>query len=457
MGTDHVGAKPNTAQGTSRIDSDEALVPLLLQARLVSATQVDQAVKRRRDRGGTLLESIFGLGFLAPGDLVNFLLSDPQASRISLAALKPQSDIIGSLPAALARKHRVVPMDKLGETLLVGMAEPLDRAALRELAEACGCDVRTLLVGSEDVQSALALYYGDVSRPEAPSVDVTHLQGAFKLGHVAQLIRNIQSLPALPETVERVHDAMADPRSSVAEVVEIITMDPPIAAKVLSVANSAAYGFPQDIKDLNLAVSLLGLRETYTIVLSAAVVDFLNKLKDFDYRVFWLESMCCAAASRIVARAAGRRNMPGVFTAGLLHDLGRPVLWEAVPDLCRQISSAPLGDELVRAEERVIGISHPEAGYELALHWNLPAEIAETIRCHHRPETASVAPEHVAIIALADRMVHAPGEDVDENQEAFKGLESAFATLGLDIENAEAMLEEYLHLRESALREVDEE
>ena len=456
MGTDNVGAsRPGILPATSRVERDEALIPLLVQARLVSAAEVDQAKKRMRARGGSLLESIFGLGFLAPGDLVSFLLNDPQASRISLAALQPPPDVLGRLPAALARKHRVVPMDKLGETLLVGMAEPLDGQAVHELSEACGCEVRTLLVGSEDVQSALTFYYGDANRADA--VEVSHLQGAFKLGHVAQLIRNIQSLPALPETVERVHEAMADPRSSVANVVEIITMDPPIAAKVLSVANSAAYGFPQDIKDLNLAVSLLGLRETYTIVLSAAVVDFLNKLKDFDYRVFWLESMCCAAASRIVAKAAGRRNMPGVFTAGLLHDLGRPVLWEAVPDLCRQITSEPLGDELVQAEERVIGLSHPEAGYELALHWNLPEEIAETIRCHHRPDSASVAPEHVAIIALAERMVHAPGKGVDDNHEAFEGLETAFATLGLDMENAEAMLEEYLHLRESALREVDEE
>lgn len=446
------GAGPDSAMTAS----DEALVPLLVQARLVSAAQVDQAVERCRRRGGTLLESIFGLGFLAPDDLVSFLVADPEASQISLAALRPRTEVLDSLSAGLARKHRVVPMDRVGETLLVGMAEPLEESAVRELAEASGCDVRTLLVGSEDVGSALALYYGDGGPSRAAAVEASHLHGAFKLGHVAQLIRNIQSLPALPETVDRVHDAMANPHSSVADVVEIITMDPPVAAKVLSVANSAAYGFPQDIRDLNLAVSLLGLRETYAIVLSAAVVDFLHKLKDFDYRVFWLESMCCAAASRIVAKAAGRRNLPGVFTAGLLHDLGRPVLWEAVPDLCRQIGNDVLGDELARAEERVIGVSHPEAGYELALHWNLPVEIAETIRCHHRPADASAAGEHVAIVALADRMVHAAGDSVEANRDVFDGLDSVFQALGLDIENAEAMLDEYLRLREAALREADE-
>ena len=436
----------------SHLADDAILAPLLVQTQLMSQNQLEQALERRRIRGGSLLESIFGLGFLTPDDLVQFMLTNADAASGGLAALQPHPDIVASLPADLARRHFAVPMDRIDGVLLVGAPEPLSNEAIRELAAAAGRPVRTIVVHRDDVQSALELYYG----PAAALPDAEGVKGALKLGHVAGLIRNINSLPALPETVERVQQALGDPHTSVADVVVIITMDPPIAAKVLSVANSAAYGFQQEITDLSLAVSLLGLRETYDIVLSVAVLDFLNKLKGFDYRVFWLESMCCAAAARIVAKAAGRRNAPGVFTAGLLHDLGRPALWEAVPELCRQIGDGPLGKELVQAEERLLGISHPEAGYELAKHWKLPTEIAETIRFHHRPLDAREAREHVAIVALADRMVHASGDTVEENRWVFEGQQPIFDIIGLDFENAEAMLADYIKLRDDALRDAEE-
>jgi HD-like signal output (HDOD) protein len=308
----------------------------------------------------------------------------------------------------------------------------------------------------EDIQAAVLRYYPPGEPAISPSRE-SHIRGLhepLRLGQIADLLRRIETLPALPETVAQVRDAMNDPKSSVPAVVDIITLDPPIAAKVLSVANSAAYGFSHRIHELNLAVSLLGLRETYAIVLSAAVVDLLNKFRHFDYRSFFLEAISCATASRIVGRAAGRRNLPGIFSAGLLHDIGRAALWEVVPELARKIPTTLRGVELIRAEESKIGISHAEAGYLLATHWNLPDEITYPIRFHHAPHRADASREHVAIVALADAMVNVSGTRFEDNPQVFTGLEPALHILGIDNETAEAMLDEFLTRYESALNDA---
>ena len=91
---------------------------------------------------------------------------------------------------------------------------------------------------------------------------------------------------------------MQEPDSSIDDIASVISLDPPIAAKVLSVANSAAYGFPNRVESLSLAVTLMGLRETYSIVLSAAVLDMFETSRHFDYEAFWMASVCCAAAGR---------------------------------------------------------------------------------------------------------------------------------------------------------------
>lgn len=276
----------------------------------------------------------------------------------------------------------------------------------------------------------------------------------MRLGAVAGLIHRISSLPVLPESVQRVREAMKNPEVSVDEVAGIITLDPALAAKVLGVANSAAYGFRSRVDNLVLAVSLLGLRETYSIVLAAAVLDLFEKSKVMDYKRFWLSSMCAAAAARLVAKAVGAREKAGVFAAGLLHDIGKAALAETIPQQYQRISSVLTGEALIAAEMEAMGISHAEAGYELAQHWGLPDDIAETIRFHHQPAMAQNAKQLVAIVAVADAMTRAQGKDYAQNEGIFEECKDAVAELRLDKENIEAMLAEFLEARESAISDA---
>ncbi len=444
---------------------------MLLEAGKISKEEHAEAMMVQKEKGGDLIDILFSLDYLEPKVLLDFLVNYQGEVSTDLIHLEIRRGLISLLPAALAQKHKVVPIDKIGKVILLGAVAPLDETSRPELEEACGFSIKTLICQPQDIEASIARYYSD-SEPDAeiaydalPTVtleedveerndSIRGLEAPLRLAHVANLIRKISTLPALPETVTRVREAMQNPDISVASIVEVIQMDPPIAAKVLGVANSSAYGFTHKVHDLTLAVSIMGLRETYSIVLSAAVVDLLRKWKGFDYRTFWLDSIYCAAAARIVAKACGQRQLPGVFSAALLHDFGRAALWQVEATKCAKIPTDLMGKELAEAEKEIIGISHAEAGFNLAEHWNLPPEIAVPVRFHHTPEKATEYKKNVAVVAIADLLTGAAGPSIDENKGIFDGHENTLATLDMDVELAEASLEEFLDKREAALRDT---
>ncbi|NUM56049.1 MAG: HDOD domain-containing protein [Candidatus Hydrogenedentes bacterium] len=433
---------------------------LLVDAGLVDMNQLNEGLNIQQQRGTKIVETLITLGYLTAEAFVQFLAKQPGIASIDLSKYEIPRELISLIPREMAVKHELFPIDKLGKLLTVGMVCPLDSATVKQIESTTGLRVKPLLCAPNDIRAAIERYYpapiaeaAEPPKPVEPAENVKGLATSLRLSNVATMIRQIDSLPALPETVRRVQDATLDPMSSIRDVADIIVMDPPIAAKVLSVANSAAYGFAQRVDEVSLAVSLLGLRETYSIVLSAAVVNVFEKTRTLDYRQFWLDAMCCAGATRIVTKAAGRKHIPGVFSGGLLHDIGRLALSEAVPDLYTKVQKDLQGADLMTAEESAIGLSHTEAGYVLADHWGLPIDIVEPIRFHHKPELATGAKEATAIVAIAEVMARTPGDNVEAWRAAIQSLEGPMRELGMDVENAEAMFQEYHNLRESCLRE----
>lgn len=463
------GAAPSNSRVAAQRQLDtmarRRIGELLVDAGLIQKEQLQEGLNTQAAKGGKIVETLIALGYLDAEAFVGFLARQPGVASIDLSKYEIPRELIELIPREMAVEHEIFPIDKLGRLLTVGMVCPLDSATVQRIEERTGLRVKPLLCAPSDIRSAIERYYppSDIKKEHAAPTaapgaevdlpDATGIRASIRLTNAANLIRQIDTLPALPETVRRVQEATLDPLSSVRDVADIIVLDPPIAAKVLSVANSAAYGFPQRVDDVGLAVSLLGLRETYAIVLSAAVVNVFDKSKAFDYRAFWVESMCCAAATRIIAKASGRKRQIGVFSGGLLHDIGRLALSEVAPDLYSKIDHGLDGEELIAAEEELIGLSHTEAGHLLAGHWGLPIEIAEPIRFHHRPELAVDAKENVAIVAIANHMARALQTKLEDSGPLLEIISPSLVVLGLDRESAEAMLDEFLNMREDCLRD----
>jgi putative nucleotidyltransferase with HDIG domain len=104
-------------------------------------------------------------------------------------------------------------------------------------------------------------------------------------------------------------------------------------------------------------------------------------------RNLWIHSIQTALAAR---RLAALRPDTGLgieecFLAGLLHDIGRFVIFENRPEEMAQLDEADAASplELVAAERRICGFDHATLGYEVCRRWNIPALVCEMVRVHH--------------------------------------------------------------------------
>lgn len=431
---------------------------LLVSDNLITDNMLQEALVAQKRDGGKIVEVLIKLGYVTINDFVSFLSRQPGIASIDLAHYQIPQEIINLIDKEVVIENEVFPIDKMGNLLTVGMVCPLDAATITKIESSTGLRVKPILCSPDDIRGAIERYYpdaaeytgikglkmasGKVAAPEPEEVSAPKIETGLKLGNIVRMIQELKSLPALPNTVTAVQAAMNDKQSSAVDVAERITMDPPIAAKVLSVANSAAYGFPNQVDSIDLAVALLGLRETYSIVLSAAVMNLFEEGSKFDYKIYWEESMNVAAASQLIAKGCGRASGKSYFTAGLLHDIGRIALLEIDPENYTCVDSTLTGEALITAEQECVGLSHTEAGYELATNWNLPDEISEAIRFHHTPNFSEAFPIHANVTALAEAWTRHLSLETNEKDELLRRSADQLKALQIDDSTASGIFDE---------------
>lgn len=208
----------------------------------------------------------------------------------------------------------------------------------------------------------------------------------------------IKSIPMLSVSASRLLQLTSKPDHELTEVVSLVKTDANLTARVLKVVNSAAFGLLSEITSIDRAIAYLGER----VIVSIAIGDCAGKLFEKELIGYeaaggdlWKHDLRAAIAAReVVAQSKAAINPDLAFTAGLLHDIGKSLISDylqgTAPEAIKLISSQDSQDYL-EAEEKMIGIDHTEAGFELAKAWQLPEELAEVIRYHHQPAKASEA------------------------------------------------------------------
>ena len=407
---------------------------MLVDEGIIEPAHLKTALEVQAEGGGKIVETLIHLGYLDASTMSSFLTSQPGVASIELDKYLVPRELCELIPREYALEHEVFPIDRSENCFTAATAFPIDLDAIRRLEEITGLNLNALLCNAQDIRAAIRRYYPEKDPAESQSWDeITRgqIETGLKVENVVQMLRRIDSLPALPQTVQQVQEATADPDTSLRDIAEIVSTDPAISAKLLRLANSAAYGFLSKIDNVHSAITLLGMRETYMAVLSSAIIDLTEASRHFDHERYWKWSMFCAAAARNVATAAGHGRKAGVFTAGLLADIGRFALSEIAPIRYSKIDQDLEGNELAMAEEEVLGIGHPEAGHILAVHWRMPEEISEPIRFHHRPELARINPDLTAMVALAAIMSDAYMRGDAPGEEMFESHSEPLSMLGL--------------------------
>jgi len=230
----------------------------------------------------------------------------------------------------------------------------------------------------------------------------------IEVGQMIDRLSTIRELPTFPTTALEVMQLASDSESSAAELSQIISKDPPLASRILRVANSPYYGFARRISTIEWAVVALGFETLRETVLSLTLIDLFKGpgLKHFDPRKFWKHADDTASVGRSLAKETKYRVPGEAYAVGLLHDIGTLVLYKYFQDDFEEIHRLVHDENMTysQAEQVVVGGTHAEIGAWLAGKWNFPSHFIEAIRFHHNPSSAQLNPELTAIVHVANQI-----------------------------------------------------
>ena len=268
------------------------------------------------------------------------------------------------------------------------------------------------------------------------------------------MVAAIDELPSIPETLIEILRLIDDPDSGANDLARVVHVDAPLAAKIIRLANSPYYGGRERIGDIGRCITLIGYRTMRSVAvcltvatnLMTAVADSGGRL---DYRALWRHSVATAAIAKHLAQLAGDDDPEELFSAGLLHDLGKFVLELHAPETYDQVVYARARSRvpLVEAEREAFGFDHGAAGEVFGRAWRFPEFMCACFGRHHRaPEAIATqtprAARAVALVALADYLANTmepPRSDLGfDPRHADAGRLHAAA--GLTLEQVEAEL-----------------
>lgn len=104
------------------------------------------------------------------------------------------------------------------------------------------------------------------------------MEGADHLERMRRIAQRVNSIPTLPVVMSKIIEMVDDPKTTAGQLADFIGRDQALTIKILKLANSAFYGFPQKIGTINLAIVVLGFESVKDLGLSAAVVETLTPI-----------------------------------------------------------------------------------------------------------------------------------------------------------------------------------
>jgi HD-like signal output (HDOD) protein len=219
-------------------------------------------------------------------------------------------------------------------------------------------------------------------------------------------------LPEVPSIVFELNEVIANPMSSADDIAQVVQKSPSLTAILLKFANSPCYGFPSKIDKISLAVTLIGTREICGLALGLSILSTFDKIpKEFlDMFSFLKHSVACGIISRILATHKGISQTEQFFVSGLLHDIGRLIIFCNYPEDSRNILnlSRITNNLLYEVESNYFGCNHSYVGKHLIQRWKLPLSLENNIFYHHNP-SESQKPVPATLVHLADIITNGLG------------------------------------------------
>ena len=225
------------------------------------------------------------------------------------------------------------------------------------------------------------------------------------------LLKGYVEVSTLPTIHFRLEEAINNPKKSMSDIAKVIRDDPGLTARLLRIVNSAFYNFPSRVETISQAVTIVGTQQLSALALATSVMKMFKGIESHVVSMdsFWRHSIACGLAARVLATMRRDTTPERFFVAGMLHDIGRLVLFTKLADKSQEIlQRAHDGPMLLyEAEREALGFTHAVVGGMLLQIWKLPASLEEIAMFHHDPASANRFPMETAIVHLSDIIVHA--------------------------------------------------
>jgi len=242
-------------------------------------------------------------------------------------------------------------------------------------------------------------------------------------GSCEDLVRLETALSSLPDVYYRIIEVLQSSASSVSVIADVIAKDPSLSAKLLRLVNSAFYGFPSKVDTIPRAVMIIGVAELSMLAVGVSAIQAFSGIPPelVNMREFWKHSIACGVIARNLSLRTEGTSPERLFAGGLLHDIGRLVIFRSLPRAATQalLFSRFNGLPYFEAERDVLGFDHSRVGALLMDEWKFPPVLSNMVKYHHNPGSSSNILEpaliHVAnsmsVVLDISRgdMVHFPG------------------------------------------------
>ena len=236
-----------------------------------------------------------------------------------------------------------------------------------------------------------------------------------------EMVAGIINLISLPEICIRVNTALEDPSHTSKQIGEIISYDPALTTRILRIVNSAYYNFPNKIDLVSRAISIIGEDDLRGLVLATSALEVFDRIPNqlVNIELFWQHSVFTGIVARLLSKQCHILHGERLFIAGLLHDIGKLVLYYKEPEISQKIllQAAETSGVIHEAEQTLLGFTHADVGATLIEAWQLSDGLYNIILNHHTPSKAEDFQIETAIVHIANAVVNAlsPDTPVDEN------------------------------------------
>ncbi|MCD4650601.1 MAG: HDOD domain-containing protein [Candidatus Cloacimonetes bacterium] len=246
---------------------------------------------------------------------------------------------------------------------------------------------------------------------------------------MSDIIADIEFLPPFSKVAQKALEIIRQPDFTMKELSELIIYDPALTANILKVANSALYARTQVVSDLQTAISFLGAKEMSSIILlSAANKYFEQHLEGYEvyHGEIWEHSLSVAVNSQELKYLEPEIDDSTLFTAALLHDVGKLILSKYVLEKLDEINELirTEGVNFITAERKIVGFSHTVVGAAVLKKWNFSKTICEVAKYYKNPER--VNNPYVNIVAMADFVSIMIGKSSQKDGLAYSGCAPLF-------------------------------